>query len=178
MAATPNVENLSLFRAQIKWMEQGESSYRDVGEIAAFSTNMEVDTLPYKTKRQGTRLTVREIPLEKRLNVTLTMNEMDAENMQMALMADSAGSPAVMTIGTKSEVRGALRVVGTTVYGIRYQVDLYDVILVPSGELGWVSDEDWAAIEMTGRVMADTTTGSFGDVQEIVTEIAMGSPPV
>lgn len=180
MVASPNVENLSLFKGIIKFMPQGEGSYRDLGECLSFTTNMNVDQLRYQSRRHSTRIPVKTITLGKQLTVGLTMSEWSAENMGMWAMGTAVGSPPVTPIGTDAEVRGALRFVGENTVGITYQVDLYDVSLRPNGDLQWLADTDWSEMQLQGDANADPTSGKFGDIQEISPgdEIPMGSPPV
>lgn len=181
MATPPNVENLSFLKGIIKWMANGESSYRDLGEVSAFSTSMTVETKPYVSKRHSSRIPVKTFNLGKSMTVSFTMSELAAENMEIALMGDSTGSPAVISIGTASEVRGALRYIGTNEEGVPWQVDLYDVSLVPTGDIPWLADADVSEVQMQGTVNANQTTGSFGDAQQITAgvEVPMnGSPPV
>lgn len=181
MATPPNVDNLSLFKGIIKWMANGEASYRDLGEVSAFTTSMDAETLNYLSRRHSSRIPVKTVTLGRTMTVAFTMSELAVENLQMALAGDSSGSPAVVSIGTASEVRGALRFIGTNEVGPAYQVDLYDVIINPTGDLAWLTDNDWTEMQMQGTVMANTATGSFGDVQEITAgvEVPMnGSPPV
>lgn len=183
MATPPNVDNLSLFKGIIKWMANGEASYRDLGEVSAFTTSMDAETLNYLSRRHSSRIPVKTITLGRTMTVAFTMSEPAPENVLMWLAGETSGSPpgAVMSIGTASEVRGALRYIGTNEVGVPYQVDLYDVIINPTGDLAWLTDNDWSELQMQGTVMANTTTGSFGDVQEITAgvEVPMtGSPPV
>lgn len=180
MATPPNVANLSLFKGIIKWMPDGSGSYRDMGECSSFTTSMDVETLAYQSRRHSSRIPVKTITLGKTMSVGLTMSELDDSNLELWAMGDTTGSPAVISIGTAAEVRGSLRYIGQNEVGIAYQVDLYDVLLTPNGDLEWLSDADWSEVQLTGSVNADPTTGSFGDIQEITAgvEVAMGSPPV
>lgn len=180
MPTSPNVENLSLFKGLIKFMPRGESSYRDLGECLSFTTNMAVDQLRYQSRRHSTRIPVKTITLGKQMTLGLTMSEWADANLGMWAMGTPAGSPSVVPIGTLTEVRGALRYIGTNEVGIAFQVDLYDVSLRPNGDLQWLADTDWSEMQLQGDVNADVTTGKFGDIQQITAgvEVPMGSPPV
>lgn len=180
MATPPNVANLSLLKGIIKFMPEGDSSYRDLGECSSLTTSMNVDTLSYQSRRHSTRIPVKTITLGKTMTLALTMSEWAQDNVEMWAMGESSGSPSVTTIGTLSEVRGALRYIGTNEVGVAYQLDLYDVTLQPNGDLQWLADADWSEMELQGQVNADQTSGSFGNIQEITAgvEVPMGSPPV
>ena len=177
MATSPSVENLTLSTGILKWMAQGEGSYRDLGECAAFSTSMEFTTLPYMSRRHGSRIQVKEVTTEKTMTVTLTLNELSDLNLEMWASGTLSGSPAVITMGD-AEVRGSLRFIGKNDVGVKVQVDIFDVIFTP-GELNWLGDE-WAEIPLTGRALADSTTGSFGEIRPDTdgTEQAAGSPAI
>jgi hypothetical protein len=180
MATPPNVANLSLLKGIVKWMPAGTGSYRDLGELSSFTTSMDVETRVYNSRRHSSRIPVKTVTLGKTMSVGMTMSEWADENVELWAMGESDGSPGVITIGTAAEVRGALRVIGTNEVGEAFQVDLYDVLLVPNGDLEWLSDADWSEMQLTGTVNADATTGSFGDIQPITAgvEVTAGSPPV
>lgn len=180
MPASPNVENLSLFKGIIKYMKRGEASYRDIGECLAFTTTMTVQTLEYQSRRHSTRIPVKTVNLGKTLTLALTMSEWSQLNMEMWAMGTGTGSPVVTPIGTDAEVRGAIRFIGANTIGVTYQVDLYDVSVRPNGALAWLADADWSEMVLEGTVNADPVSGKFGDIQEISpgVEVPMGSPPV
>lgn len=180
MATPPNVDNLSLLKGIVKWMPAGAGSYRDLGELSSFTTSMNAETLVYNSRRHSSRIPVKTVTLGKTMSVGLTMSEFAADNLEMWSMGESAGSPGVITIGTAAEVRGALRVIGTNEVGQTFQVDLYDVLLTPNGDLEWLTDNDWSQMQLTGTVNADPTTGSFGEIRAITPGVAVpaGSPPV
>lgn len=180
MATPPNVDNLSLFKGIISWMAAGAASYADLGECLSFTTSLSAETLVYNSRRFSSRIPVKTVTLGKSMTVGITMSEFAASNLTIWSMGEAGGSPGVITIGTAAEVRGALRYVGTNEVGQTFQVDLYDVLLVPNGDLEWLADTDWSEMQLTGTVNADPTTGSFGDIQPITAgvEVTAGSPPV
>lgn len=180
MVASPNVENLSLLKGIVKFMPRGDNTYHDLGECLSLTTNMTVDVLRYQSRRHSTRIPVKTVTLGKTLAVAITMSEFSQRNREMWMMGETSGSPAITTIGTLDEVRGALRYLGENEVGIAMQLDLYDVSLRPNGDLQWLADNDWSEMQMNGDVNADQTTGNFGHVQEITAgvEVPMGSPPI
>ena len=180
MATPPNVNNLSLFKGIIKWKAAGAGSYADLGECLSFTTSMEAETLVYNSRRHSSRIPVKTVTLGKTMTVGITMSEFDDSNLLLWSMGEAAGSPNTLYIGTAAEVRGALRYIGTNEVGTTWQVDLFDVLLVPNGDLEWLADTDWSEMQLTGTVNADATTGSFGEITEIAAgiEVTAGSPPV
>ena len=70
--------------------------------------------------------------------------------------------PAVtLDIGMQSQIIGELIFTGTTDIGPRVVITLPTVQFGPSGAIGFIQD-DWGQLELTGDVLADPTTGSFG----------------
>lgn len=180
MATPPNVDNLSLFKGIIKWKAAGAGSYSDLGECQSFTTSMNADTLVYNSRRHSSRIPVKTVTLGKTMSVGITMSEFADSNLEIWAMGETGGSPGVIEIGTAAEVRGSLRYIGTNEVGQTFQVDLYDVLLTPNGDLEWLTDNDWSEMQLTGSVNADPVTGSFGQIQPITAglEVAAGSPPV
>lgn len=180
MATPPNVANLSLFKGIVKFKPVGAGSYLDLGECESFTTTMGADTLPYLSRRHSSRIPVTTVTLGKTLELGITMNEMADQNLDLWMMGESSGSPAVTEIGTAAEVRGAIRFIGTNEIGQTSQIDLYDVLLTPDGDLEWLTDNTWSAMKLKGTVNADPTTGSFGQRRRITAgvEVPAGSPPV
>lgn len=180
MATPPNVDNLSLFKGIISWMAVGEVAYRDLGECLSFTTSMDAETLVYNSRRHSSRIPVKTVTLGKTMSVGITMSEFDLSNLEIWSMGEASGSPDVLEIGTAAEIRGALRYVGTNEVGNTFQVDLFDVLLTPNGDLEWLTDNDWSEMQLTGSVNADPTTGSFGQIRAITAgvEVPAGSPPV
>jgi hypothetical protein len=179
MATSPSIENLSVLTGVLKWKESGSGSYRDLGEATSLTTTMDFTTLPYMSRRLGSLTQVKEITTGKTMTVSVTLNEPSDLNLEMLFSGVMTGSPAVIEIGT-AEVRGALRYIGKNDVGVKVQIDLFDVIFVPSGDTNWLQGDDWAGFTLTGRALADAVTGSFGQIRPDTTgtEVAAGSPAV
>lgn len=180
MATPPNVDNLGLFKGIIKVRPFGSSgSYSDLGECLSFTTSMAAETLAYNSRRHSSRIPVKTITLGKTMTGGITMSELASQNVEIWSMGEVGGSPAVINIGTAAEKRYAVRYIGTNEVGPAYQVDLYDVLLTPNGDLEWLADADWSEMQLTMSVNANPTTGSFGDIQPITAgiEVLAGSPP-
>lgn len=181
MATPPNVGNLSLLKGIIKGKPVGQAGpLQDFGECSSFTTSMDVETLVYNSRRHSSRIPVKTVNLGKAMGGGITMSEWADDNVELWAMAETAGSPGVMTIGTAAQKRYWIRYIGTNEVGPAYQVDLYDVLLTPNGDLEWLSDADWSEMQLSMSINADQTTGSFGDIQPITAgvEVTAGSPPV
>lgn len=157
----------------VKWKGVDDPDFRDVGEAAIFATQVTPTKKEYFSKRTPTRRRVRSVNTEQTMSVKIRMEEINADNLAMFFMgvATPPVSPAVysvVTIGTDSDVLGALRFIGTTAIGEKCQVDLPSVNLTPDGEFDFLGD-DWGGLEMTGEVNADADTGEFGEVKVGIT---------
>lgn len=164
----PNVLDTFIGAGKISWKGVDDDSYRDVGEAAMFSTQVTPTKVDYYSKRTPTRRRVRSVNTQQTMSVKIRLEEINGENLALFFMGTNTPpvSPAVystVTIGTSSEIVGALRLEGTTDIGEKCQVDLPNVNLTPDGEFDFLAD-DWGGLEMTGEVNADPTTGEFGTV--------------
>ena len=70
---------------------------------------------------------------------------------------------SIINIGLDPEVRGELKFVATTMIGPLIAIDLPDVQFGPTGGLNFIGDA-YGLIELTGEILADPSTGSFGTV--------------
>lgn len=180
MATPPNVANLSLLKGIIKMGPVGTGPLSDVGECSSFTTSMSADPLPYNSRRHPKRVVVKTAILGQAMEVGITMSEWADENVAMWAMGEATGSPPVIAIGAAAEIRRWIRYIGQNEVGQAYQVDLFDVSLVPDGDLEWLSDADWSEMQLTGTVNADPVTGEFGEIRPITAgvEVTAGSPPL
>ena len=81
----------------------------------------------------------------------------------MASPTPAVTTPAIINIGLQPEFRGALKFMGSNTIGPQLQVNLPIVEFAPSAAINFISDA-YGLIELTGEVLADVTTGSFGTV--------------
>jgi hypothetical protein len=78
-----------------------------------------------------------------------------------------------LDIGMKSQIIGELVFTGTNDIGPKVVITLPLVQFGPSAAIGFIQDE-WGQLELTGDVLADPTTGSFGTLEH--PDDAMVSP--
>jgi hypothetical protein len=72
--------------------------------------------------------------------------------------------PAVtLDIGLQSQIIGELNFTGTNDIGPKIVINLPVVQFGPTGAIGFIQDE-YGQLELTGDVLADATTGSFGTI--------------
>jgi hypothetical protein len=167
---SPNVDNIQVGKGIVSFMADGESEYRDLGNCTAFTITPTVETLEHFTSREGTRKKDLTIIIEQSATVSITMEEMTAQNIAMMLygttdLADVDG-PKVEIFGT-SVVKGALKFVGTNDVGPKMNVELWNVNWTPTGDLNMISDE-FNKMELEGDILAASSgpnVGKYGYVQ-------------
>jgi hypothetical protein len=140
-----------------------DNTFRDLGNVSRFEFSSAVTRLKHYSSRVGTRFKDRDVVTQVDATVALTMEELTASNLAMALLGDETGSaPTDISILTKTTFEGALRMVGTNDVGAKVQVDLPSCLITPSGALGFINQGTWGEIQLTCEVNGDAVTGSFG----------------
>lgn len=175
---SPNVDNYIVGKGVVKWKPEGDTVYRDVGNVPSFEITITVTKLDHFSSRQGVKFKDKSVVLEKSATVKFVLEEFTGENLAMAFLGDlGAGPPITVDIFTLSEIKGALRLIGTNDIGVKAQYDLPFVTLTPSAAVQLISDT-WGGMELTGEVTGDTLTGSFGQINlPITTEIPVVPAP-
>jgi hypothetical protein len=165
-----DISNLSIMKGIVSFKKEGESVYRDVGNVTEFETTPEFEELEHQSSREGVKETDKSVVTSRKMTVRMVTDSWDPENVALAMLSDvtqdSEGDDTI-DIFSLNAIDGALRFVGTNEVGVRYQVDLPSVSFIPSGSVNWISDE-WNTMEITGKVLK--VDGSFGTVKKIADE--------
>jgi hypothetical protein len=82
----------------------------------------------------------------------------------MASPEPTVASPVTITIGTAPDLRGQLVFTGSPNIGPHLIITLPNVELAPAAAMAFIGDT-YGLMELTGEVLADPVTGSFGTVQ-------------
>jgi hypothetical protein len=164
---SPNVKNLQVGKGIVSFLKDGDSEYRDLGNVSAMVITPSVDTLEHFSSREGTKKKDLVIVIEQKCECKITMQEWTPANFALMVYGDvdeaAVGGPEV-EIFANSSITGALRFVGTNDVGPKITVDLYNVSFTPTGDLGMISDE-FNDMEVTADVLAATSgpnSGKFG----------------
>jgi hypothetical protein len=175
MAATelsPNADNLYLGAGIVKWKGINDADYRDVGECPKFDVTMAATRLPYLSSRVGVRRRIKNAITQAECNIAMTLSEVTAQTMALYLLGTDTegsgtagtGSPSSINIGDTPDIEGALRFVGTNVYGAMVQVDLPDVSISPQAALALINNAAWGEIQLMADANYNETNGNFGRV--------------
>jgi hypothetical protein len=187
--STPNVLNYQVGKAIVSWKPAGASTYRDLGNVSAAALQVNVEFLDHFSSRAGIRSKDRSVPVELAGEVTLTMDEITAENLAMAVLgtvsaqtsndpgydANASTQRSKVDILAASNLDGALRIVGTNSVGRRMQIDLWSVSFKGGSSVAFIGDE-WTEVELTGEVLRDENEGSFGRIAEITSSVSPDAP--
>lgn len=168
---SPNVDNYFVGAGIVKWKGTDDTDYRDVGNVSKFEFTSNVTRLKHYSSRTGTRFKDRDVVTQVDAQVAITMEELTASNLALALLgAESGGGPVMIDILTETEKTGAFRLVGTNDVGAKVQMDLPSVIITPSGAIGLINAGTWGEIQLTAEVNGDVNTGSFGRLAWNITD--------
>jgi len=173
----PNPDNYYSGKGIMYFKREGETEFRDLGNCPMFDMTPAVQRLEHYSARNGIRVKDQSLVSSRQLTCRITMDEVTADNLALALMTTpvAAGSPSTdhydysMDIMVDDEVRGAVRFVGKNAVGAPIQVDLPVVTFAP-GQAITLIQEQYGNLEITGEVSADPTTGSFGKVYWNITQ--------
>jgi len=67
-------------------------AYRDLGNAPEFNISVEVETLEHQSSRGGLKVTDSEVTISQSVNVSLTLDEINFQNLAAFLSGTSAGS--------------------------------------------------------------------------------------
>lgn len=171
-------EGLRLGSGIIRWMEDGETTFHDIGEFELFEVTPEVTKREYRSNKQPGRPVVKSLIGEKRATCRLVTNTVNAANMAMAMGGSiTTVAPGHSRIGFLSQdvKAGVLQLEGTNTEGllVDYQARIE---FAPADTYSPISEE-FNALPMSGEVLADEN-GNFGtwDVRE--QSVAFAPPEV
>lgn len=169
MAASPNIANYLVGKGKVAFKIDGQSNWRDVGNVPSIAFTPKIEKLEHFSSREGVKTKDRTVVISKSGSLKMTMEEWSAANLALALLGDitqPAGRDQI-AIFSQNAISGALKFIGTNEVGPRYEVELFKVDFIPSADLNFISDE-WGTIEVEGEVSA--VNGLFGTVTEIAEE--------
>ena len=163
MPLSPSTDNYYVGKGKISFKAVGEATFRDVGNVSSLETAPNLTTLEHFSSRSGVKTKDKEVVTEKKLTVTMVMDEWTAENLAMALLGDistDTDGNKVIDIFSRNSFEGELKYEGANEVGPQMDIDLFRVVFKPGKSLNPISDE-WGNIEVEGEALADAL-GKFG----------------
>lgn len=165
-----NPDNYRIGKGVLSFTPVGGTK-RDLGNATEITLTPEIETLEHFSSRAGLRQKDKEVVLETGGTVAATLEEFTAFNVALMTMGTldeaAVGGPEV-DIFQQAEIRGRLEVVATNVVGPRWDWDLYNVSITPTGEFSAIDDE-WGNMELEMSVLASTeapNVGKFGILKQ------------
>lgn len=170
MPNSPSVLNYFIGTGVLTWQAGGVGDFVDLGNAPSFKTKPTLTKIEHNSSRDGSRSVDRTLVSGQKIEVNITLEEITPHNLAMAFLGEESANSSgqtVISLFTKSSVKGKLKLVGSNNVGTRYEVILNDVEFTPDAEFDWIS-EDITSITLTG--IATNTSGSFGTITELTTE--------
>lgn len=122
---SPNEDNYYLGKGIVKWKGEGETTFRDIGNVPTYEYTQTVTKLDHFSSRLGTKTKDKSVVTEKAAEVKITMDEITASNLAMALMGEASGAAVDLTTTASTHtntVIDALASVTGLVVGNKYRV--------------------------------------------------------
>ena len=163
MPVSPSTDNYYVGKGKISFKAVGETTFRDVGNVSSLETAPNITTLEHFSSREGVKKKDMEVVTEKKMTVTMVMDEWTADNLAMMLLGDistDTDGNKVIDIFSRNTFEGELKYEGTNEIGPQMDIDLFRVVFKPGKSLHPISDE-WGNIEVEGEALANDL-GKFG----------------
>lgn len=175
---SPSTGNYQVGKGIVSFKQDGDTEYRDLGNVSALVLTPNLTTLDHFSSRVGTKSKDLSIVLEKQLTLKMTMDEVTAKNIAIMLLGsvdEAAIDGPVIDIFAVNEITGALRFVGANDVGAQCTMDLWNISFKPDGDFSLISDE-FNEMEATADVLiasSGVNSGHFGQIQ--LTNVGLGS---
>ena len=163
MPVSPSTENYYVGKGKISFKAVGSATFRDLGNVSSLETSPNLTTLEHFSSREGVKKKDMEVVTEKKMTVTMVMDEWTADNLAMMLLGDvstDVDGNKVIDIFSRNTFEGELKYEGTNEIGPQMDIDLFRVVFKPGKSLNPISDE-WGNIEIEGEALANDQ-GKFG----------------
>jgi hypothetical protein len=161
---SPNVENYYIGKGKVFIKLTADADWVDIGNVPEFEYTPTLDKLDHFSARAGVRSKDKSVVREKAATIRMVMEEWTARNLSMALMGavdDSQPTAVTIDILSLNSILAAIKFEGTNDIGPKWKFEFPKVEFIPSSSLNPISDE-WGQIEVTGDILFDDATQSFG----------------
>lgn len=161
---SPNVENYYIGKGIVYIKLTADADWVDIGNVPEFEFTPEVEKLDHFSSRAGVRSKDRSVVLEKAATIRMVMEEWTARNLSLALLGsvdDANPDEVTIDIFSENSIQAQLKFVGTNEVGPKWTFEFPNVEFIPSAALNPISEE-WGGIEVTGDVLFDDATQSWG----------------
>jgi hypothetical protein len=163
MAVSPSPLNYFIGKGNVYFTPTGGTE-RHLGNAPSARLEPKVEKKEHFSSMQGIQEKDDTFIIRKSGTLTLTLDEITLENLQMALFGGTiaVGPPRSFELFAANEVTGAIRIEGTNEKGNQFEAEIAKVSFDP-GSFDFIGD-DYATIELTGECLS--VGGSFGTITE------------
>lgn len=150
-------------------------AYRDLGNAPEFDLSVEVETLEHQSSQGGLKVTDKEVTISQKVNLSLTIDEINHENLASFLSGEAAGKADDDTSGhlnptnagvTERELIATGEVVLGRWYDLVdgngnrcYDINKSNLTVTDEGATVYQAGSDFEADEEMGRIFLLTTGG-------------------
>lgn len=154
MADPIGTQNLSIFQGIVSFMQDGEATFRDLGEVPEFTLQPNVEKKEYQSSRSGMRGKVREVVTTVGGTISLQMDEMTRDNLALFFFG-TLDADRIKVLSVTEKV-GMIKIVGTGQVGKRLSYT-GRVSLSPSDSIAFLTGGEWASAKLSGELLQDTS---------------------
>jgi hypothetical protein len=88
-AVSPLTSQYYIGKGVVSIMLEGESTWRDIGNVPTFEFTPDITTLPHFSSRYGVRAKDLEVVTEKNASLNIVMDEFTYENLMLAFLGET-----------------------------------------------------------------------------------------
>lgn len=94
-AVSPLTSQYYIGKGVVSIQMEGESTFRDVGNVPTFEFTPDITTLPHYSSRYGVRAKDLEVITEKNASLNIVLDEFTYENLMLVLLGEPVVTPLV-----------------------------------------------------------------------------------
>lgn len=163
---SPSTGLYQIGKANVYFTKDG-GTRRHVGNVSAASIQIETDKLDHFSAMEGIKKKDFSATLSSTCTVKLTLEEISAPNLALALLGDTeatdsdteGGGNKAFNIGAVESTTGRLEIIGSNDVGPKWTYDLFAVTITPDDAVELIGD-DFAGLAVTGDCLAQDVGGS------------------
>jgi hypothetical protein len=151
MPNSPSPLNYYQGSGNLYWTPDGGVE-RHVGNATKFEVGIEITTVEHNERMTASRAVDRTFITATKANWSATLEEITPENLALAFLGSvttNSDSNKVMSALATTALRGALRFVGTNDVGSKFEVNVANAQITPSGSFDFLG-ENLGALELEG----------------------------
>lgn len=161
---SPGIGNLRIGRGYMQMKLQGESVYLDMGNCTMAEFLVKPTIEPHYSSRVGVRKKDFVTPTQLDGTLTMSLEEITARNMAIAMLGTPSESGAVeIDAYTNPLIYASILFTDTSVAGPQWNIEFPLVVLTPAKAVSLIAQGSgtWSTIDLQADILQDTVTGQF-----------------